>query len=72
MDEFLTTEQAAAELGVSDSRVRQLILEDKLPAQKFGRSHVIKRSDLKNVVIGNRGRPRKESGHTQDKKPKPK
>ncbi|HEY0320110.1 MAG TPA: helix-turn-helix domain-containing protein [Pyrinomonadaceae bacterium] len=60
MNEFLTTEQAAAELGVSDSRVRQLILEGKLPAQKFGRSHMIKRSDLKNVEIGNRGRPPKD------------
>jgi excisionase family DNA binding protein len=60
MNEFLTTEQAASELGVTDSRVRQLILEGKLPAQKFGRSHMIKRSDLKNVEIGNRGRPRKD------------
>ena len=68
MDEFLTTEQAAAELGVSDSRVRQLILEGKLPAQKFGRSHVIKRSDLKNIVIGNRGRPPKDKTAKQGHK----
>ena len=68
MNEFLTTEQAANELGVTDSRVRQLILEGKLTAQKFGRSHMIKRSDLKNVEIGNRGRPRKEAiKHLQTK-----
>ncbi len=56
---MITTQQAAAELGVSDSRVRQLIIDRKLLAQRFGRSHMIKRSDLKNVVIGNRGRPPK-------------
>ena len=61
MNEFLTTQEAAEELGVTDSRVRQLILDGKLPARKFGRSHVIKRSDLKNVVVGNRGRPPKNS-----------
>lgn len=61
-DDLLTTQQAAEELGVTDSRVRQLIISGKLPAQSFGRSHVIKRSDLKNVVIGNRGRPRKDAG----------
>lgn len=60
MSEFLTTQEAAEELGITDSRVRQLIIDGKLPAQKFGRSHMIKRSDLKQVVIGNRGRPRKD------------
>lgn len=65
-DELLTTQQAAAELGVTDSRVRQLIIAGKLPAQSFGRSHMIKRGDLKDVVIGNRGRPRKESGTVKE------
>ena len=60
MKELLTTQEAAEELGVTDSRVRQLIIDGKLPAQKFGRSHMIKRSDLKDVAIGNRGRPRKD------------
>jgi excisionase family DNA binding protein len=64
-DELLTTQQAAAELGVTDSRVRQLIIAGKLPAQSFGRSHMIKRSDLKNVVVGNRGRPPKDSKKTR-------
>lgn len=63
-DELLTTQQTAAELGVSASRVRQLIIEGKLPAQRFGRSHMIKRSDLKRVEVGNVGRP------PQDKKKK--
>jgi excisionase family DNA binding protein len=61
-DDLLTTQQAAAELGVTDSRVRQLIIAGKLQALSFGRSHMIRRSDLKNVVVGNRGRPRKDVG----------
>lgn len=67
-DELITTQQAAAELGVTDSRVRQLIIDGKLTAQRFGRSHMIKRSDLKDVVIGNRGRPRKDSTSNKEVK----
>lgn len=67
-DELLTTQQAAAELGVTDSRVRQLIIAGKLPAQSFGRSHMIRRSDLKDVVLGNRGRPRKEAASKKEGK----
>ncbi len=59
-DDLLTTRQAAAELGVTDSRVRQLIIDGKLPAQRFGRSHMIRRSDLKRVEVRNVGRPPKE------------
>ena len=69
-DDLLTTQQAAEELGVTDSRVRQLIISGKLPAQSFGRSHVIRRSDLKKVVIGNRGRPPKNSSKTMEHKSK--
>jgi excisionase family DNA binding protein len=68
-DDLLTTKQAAIELGVTDSRVRQLILAGKLPAQSFGRSHMIRRSDLKNVVVGNRGRPRKKAKLKKPKSP---
>jgi len=67
-DDLLTTQQAAAELGVTDSRIRQLIIDGKLPAQRFGRSHMIRRSDLKNVVIGNRGRPPKTSKKGKERK----
>lgn len=67
-DELLTTQQAAAELGVTDSRVRQLIIAGKITAQSFGRSHMIKRSDLKDVVVGNRGRPRKEEKSKNESK----
>jgi excisionase family DNA binding protein len=36
-----TTEEAAAELGVSSARVRQLILDGVLKTERFGRAHVI-------------------------------
>ena len=45
-DIFYTTAQAAEYLGVTPSRVRQLILENRLPAIKVGRDQLIKRNDL--------------------------
>jgi len=42
-----TTQQAAEELGICQSRVRQLILYDKsLKAEKFGTRWMIKEPDL--------------------------
>lgn len=41
MDKFFTTEEAAAELGVTAARARQLIRAGVLKAQQFGRSYVI-------------------------------
>ena len=59
MDNLLTTRQVADRLGLKDaSRVRQLVLEGKLPARKVGRDLLIKASDLK--LVKNRpkvGRP---------------
>jgi excisionase family DNA binding protein len=43
---MLTTKQAAGKLGVHDSRVRQVILEGKLKATKFGNAWVIDEQDL--------------------------
>jgi excisionase family DNA binding protein len=71
-DELLTTQQAAAELGITDSRVRQLIIDGKLHAQRFGRSHMILRSALKDVVVGNRGRPPKKTEGGEAEKTRPK
>jgi len=59
MDELLTTQQAAERLGITDSRVRQLVLEGRLPALRFGRSHMIRAADLKAVEGMKRGRPAK-------------
>lgn len=36
-----TTGQAAAELGVTPARVRQMVLDGLLPAEKFGRDLAI-------------------------------
>jgi excisionase family DNA binding protein len=55
----LTTEQAAARLGVTASRVRVLIRGGRLPAEKFGRAHVIKEADLRLVADRPMGRPPK-------------
>lgn len=55
----LTTAEAAARLGVTQARVRQLILAKKLPARKVGRDWLIRPSDLSKVAIRTPGRPRK-------------
>ena len=46
MKETYTTEEAAAVLGVSSARVRQLILDGVLKTERFGRAHVITREGL--------------------------
>lgn len=59
MTRLLTTAEAAARLGVSVPRVRQLVLENRLPAQKLGRDLFIDERDLKLVEGRKVGRPRK-------------
>lgn len=56
--QLLTTEQAAAELGVHDSRVRQLIRAGELKAQQFGRAYLLEPAEVKKLVgkVGNGGR----------------
>jgi excisionase family DNA binding protein len=56
---MLTTEQAADRLGVTPARVRVLIREGRLPAQSFGRAHMINEDDLKLVGDRKPGRPPK-------------
>jgi hypothetical protein len=43
---------------VTDARVRAMILAGRLPAQKFGRAHIIREVDLKLVKDRKPGRPR--------------
>ncbi len=45
----LTAEEAAAALGVTPSRVRQMIRAGELEARKFGKVHVIERASLKSA-----------------------
>ena len=57
---LISTDEAAARLGVSGRRVRQLIGEGKLPAQTIGGTYVINESDLDTVTVyGKPGRPPK-------------
>ncbi len=58
---LLTTQETAKLLGISDGRVRRLVLDGILKAEKFGRSNMIKKSDAEKVTIhGKPGRPAKE------------
>jgi excisionase family DNA binding protein len=54
---FITTQDAAEELGVTIARVQQMIWEGKLPAQKVGRDYIIAAADLDKVRERKRGRP---------------
>ncbi|HEY0459199.1 MAG TPA: helix-turn-helix domain-containing protein [Pyrinomonadaceae bacterium] len=57
---LLTTQETAQLLGLTDGRIRTMILDGKLPAQKFGKQNMIKRSDAEKVrVYGKVGRPKK-------------
>jgi excisionase family DNA binding protein len=46
---FYTTSEVAAELGITPARVRQLVLDGTLPAEKVGRDLLIKVGDLDTV-----------------------
>ena len=56
-DKILTAKQAAKALGINDSRVRQLILAGRLPAQKFANVWIIHEKDLAKVADRKTGRP---------------
>lgn len=55
-DELLTTEQAAARLGVTDQAIRKLINRGRLPARKFGPVWMIRETDLDSVKDRRRGK----------------
>ena len=60
MEGYITTTEAAERLGISSARVRQLVADGTLPAQKFGPVNMVKESDL--ILIKSRrpiGRPPK-------------
>ena len=59
---LLTAKQAAQILGVDSSRVRVLIREGRLPAQKIGRDWIILKPDLELVKNRKPGRPKKRKG----------
>jgi hypothetical protein len=57
---LLTANQAVEILGVDGSRVRVLIRQGCLPAQKIGRDWVIVEPDLELVGVRKPGRPKKQ------------
>lgn len=59
---YLTTEEAAERLGVSASRIRQLISEERIKTSKFGRDHLIQDDEVEYFAKKGRkkrGRPAK-------------
>ncbi len=67
--DLLNTSEAAETLGVSVRRVRQLIDEGKLTAQKVGRDYAIQKDALLTVeVYGKSGRPPKAKEANSKKK----
>jgi len=59
---LLSTDEAAAKLGVSRRRIQRLIEKERLPAQKIGRSYVVQAADLEQFERRPAGRPRKGEG----------
>jgi excisionase family DNA binding protein len=60
MDNIFTTDEAAKFLSVSQARVRKLIKDGRLPAEKHGRDHLIQETDLQKFATYGRkniGRP---------------
>jgi len=56
-DELLSTREAATRLGVSDSRIRQLVRDGVLVATKPGHDLLIRAGDLAAVPRRKPGRP---------------
>lgn len=57
-DALLSVTEAATRLGVSSRRVRALIDAGRLPAQKIGRTWVIREADLAKVTERPQGWPK--------------
>jgi excisionase family DNA binding protein len=58
LEDLLTVKDVAAELGISDRRVQQLINGRQLPATMLGKNWVVRRGDLDLVRTRRpRGRP---------------
>ncbi|MGB7923439.1 MAG: helix-turn-helix domain-containing protein [Pyrinomonadaceae bacterium] len=68
MENLLTTREAAERLGVSAGRVRQMVADGQLPAQRIGRDNFVKESDLTLVEDRKRGRPSKKASKKGNKK----
>ncbi len=50
MNGEMTSKEAAALLDVSESRIRQFILENRIRSRKVGNTRLIKRGDIMKLV----------------------
>ncbi len=60
MSYMITTDVVAERLNLSLERVRQLIAESRLPAEKVGRIYLVDERVLSNFTRRPAGRPRKQ------------
>jgi excisionase family DNA binding protein len=58
-DDLLTTAQAAERVGIDSSRIRRYIKAGRLPATLYGKTWLIRASDLPLIAERKPGRPRK-------------
>jgi len=56
---LLSVAEVAERLGVTRARVNQFISENRLPAQRIGRSFAIREEDLSLIENRRTGRPKK-------------
>lgn len=66
-DELLTLSVVAAETGYSSARLRQLAKAEKLPAKQYGKTWLVRRSDLTRFLAEHQpttGRPRGSRNRT--------
>lgn len=61
MNKGLTSTEAAERLGISTARVRRLVLDGRLKAEKFGRDLVIYETDVEAFERLKGGRPPNKS-----------
>jgi excisionase family DNA binding protein len=60
-EEYISTTEAAEQLGITRQRVLQLIEGGRLDAKKFATVYMIRRTSLANVVDRKPGRPSKQT-----------
>jgi excisionase family DNA binding protein len=56
-DGYITTNEAAHELGVTRQRILQLIQDGRLKAEKFANVYMIRQADLLDIEAKPMGRP---------------
>ena len=59
-NEYVSTSEAAEELGITRQRVLQLINQGRLEASRLGNTFMISKAALANVADRTPGRPKKE------------